>query len=546
MNGDIFGRPSLRNHGGDEALELIRRRLATCIKHHGGLCDRTTSGVQIKDTSTTLPTRLIHIDKRDHTVLRLEQTWLGQQGAYVALSHCWGPEDKRPLCTTRANVNQHLTDIPWVSVPKTFQDAVIVTLAVGLEYIWIDSLCIIQDDENDWDQESPQMRSVYQNAHFTVAAAQAQNANEGLFFDRSLLPSPWTVKVPYFDRHGVAKGSILVKPGPPDPDTLLMEDPHTSNLSKRAWVLQEEMLSRRVVYFLFRNIFWKCKALRVSETEEPSYMESLTPMDIADWTTIVENYTERKMSVPRDKLIALAGLADEFALCAPTDRYLNGIWLNNVHRQLLWRREDEPRLISNAAIDMPSWSWASIQGPVTFLEQVVLVNVMPAADVVPRSGRVLDVVGFCVPLNYSSPVVSAPRAHGVDHYICPCDGAFNNSGMQPEHNNFFTEAVIPFFPEDKHIITDSAHNIVGYAIFDDPDLTCLDAHQLYHYLPTLQGTWISGAVEQLCYYGLLLHKVITNDRSSVTQTYKRVGIVVLTIPEIWLQASMSSTKLILI
>lgn len=78
------------------------------------------------------------------------------------------------------------------------------------------------------------MRSVYQNAHLTIATAQAQDATEGLFFDRSLLPDPWAVNVPCLDQHGAAKGYVFVKLGPPDPDTLLMEDPHTSNLSKRA------------------------------------------------------------------------------------------------------------------------------------------------------------------------------------------------------------------------------------------------------------------------------------------------------------------------
>lgn len=545
-NGDVIGRPSLRSHDREEALELIRGRLAECVKDHSGICDKTMFGVEIKDTMATLPTRLLHINKRDHTILRLESTWLGQQGSYVALSHCWGPEDKRPLCTTRANINQHLTKIPWLSVPKTFQDAVIVTRAVGLEYIWIDSLCIIQDDKHDWDQESPQMRSVYQNAYLTIAAAQAQDANEGLFFDRSLLPDPWTVKVPYFDQHGAVNGSMFVKPGPPDPDTLLMEDPHTSNLSKRAWVLQEELLSRRVVYFLSRNIFWKCKALRVSETGESSYMESLIPFDIGDWTTIVENYTERDLSFPRDRLIALAGLAEEFALCEPGDRYLNGIWLNNVHRQLLWRRENESRLVLNTAIDMPTWSWASICGPVTFLEQAVLVDVQPAADILPRSDRVLDITGFCVLLDYSSPATLIPQSHGFEYSICPSNGAFVNSELQSEKNNFLAEAVTPFFPENKHAITDSNDSIVGFAVPDDPDLTCSNACQLLHCLPILQGTWISGTVEQLCYYGLLLQRLIINDRSTETQTYRRVGIVVLTISGTWLEASISRTKLTLI
>lgn len=74
---------------------------------------------------------------------------------YVALSHCWGPEP--PLKTTSKNRRQMERDLSWSFLPKTFQDAILVTLHLGMQYIWIDSLCIIQDDALDWDRESARM-----------------------------------------------------------------------------------------------------------------------------------------------------------------------------------------------------------------------------------------------------------------------------------------------------------------------------------------------------------------------------------------------------
>lgn len=176
----------------------------------------------------------------------------------------------------------------------------------------------------------------------------------------------------------------------------------------------------------------------------------------------------------------------------------------------------------------------------------MLVDVLPAADILPRSDRALDVTGFSVPLDFTSPMKLAPRSFRVSCSICPSDGSFIKSGLQSEKNNFFAEAVTPFFPEDKRSITDSTGSTIGYAVLDDPDLICSNACQLLHCLPTLQGTWVSGTVEQLCYYGLLLQRLTINDASMTTQTYKRLGIVVLTISKKWLEASMPRTKLTLI
>ncbi|KAM0083587.1 hypothetical protein ACKRZS_004172 [Fusarium odoratissimum] len=104
------------------------------------------------------------------------------RGRYIALSHCWG--DAMPLKTTKASFAEFCHSIHFAQFPKTFQEAIIVCRKLNIEYLWIDSLCIIQDDEHDWAVESPKMCDVYQNAYLAIAAAAAHNSSEGLFHQR--------------------------------------------------------------------------------------------------------------------------------------------------------------------------------------------------------------------------------------------------------------------------------------------------------------------------------------------------------------------------
>lgn len=117
----------------------------------------------------------------------------GQCGRWIALSHCWGDAWNRPLQTTQANIWSHLEGIDLKRMPKTFQDAVVVAKAMGIRYLWIDSLCIVQDDLKDWKQESRVVGTIYQNATITIAATHSRNSSEGCFYGdagRAYVPLP--------------------------------------------------------------------------------------------------------------------------------------------------------------------------------------------------------------------------------------------------------------------------------------------------------------------------------------------------------------------
>jgi hypothetical protein len=138
----------------------------------------------------TLPSRVLYVGTSEKSGQKPSPQLLeteGRKGHYIALSHCWGPPAHRPLMTTQSSLAKHLTSIPWDQMPTTYQHAIIATRRLGFEYIWIDSLCILQDSHDDWLSESKRMGQVYQYARLTIAASHAAESSQPCFFTR---PAP--------------------------------------------------------------------------------------------------------------------------------------------------------------------------------------------------------------------------------------------------------------------------------------------------------------------------------------------------------------------
>jgi hypothetical protein len=119
----------------------------------------------------------VDVGLQDNMVKLIEPE--GVTGKYFCLSHCWGPE--QIITTTRTNLQAHKREIPLNSLPKTFRDAVLLTKRFGIAYIWIDSLCIVQDDNNDWKIESAKMERIYREAQLTIAATRSSSGAGGLY-----------------------------------------------------------------------------------------------------------------------------------------------------------------------------------------------------------------------------------------------------------------------------------------------------------------------------------------------------------------------------
>lgn len=326
------------------------------------------------------PTRLIAVGDADSPIFRLVETSEIDDSKidYVTLSHCWGSHvPVRLLTDTYATFKE----MELEKLPKTFRDAVIVTRNLGLPYLWIDSICIVQDCTSDWATESAKMHHVYKNSHLNIAAAASPDSTGGLFFERSPLEI-----VPCHVKCGKeASAKLAITDYIPEDETELV-------LFTRGWVFQEWLLAPRTVIFGRREIHWECCELNASEIRPeghtPAYYDYRR--DLIDlrkvwpkldekstierweiWNDVISRYSERKLTRFSDKLVALAGLAADMGKSWNGGEYLAGLWSHHLRSGLLWHCSGDSRWRSCHG---PSWSWASVEGDISSSSRALFVD----------------------------------------------------------------------------------------------------------------------------------------------------------------------------
>lgn len=210
--------------------------MGNCLSTHTKLCSRSFSDGR----TSFLPRRILDVRNRQ---VRLHETDGSQQDLYATLSHCWGGQE--PLKTTSRTLSTHLQAIPWDSISKTFQEAIVVTRRLSIPFLWIDCLCIIQDDYHDWQRESADMANIYRNSLLTIAASRSTGPTHGLFS----VANPEYVCQNLYDNANDTQHVYCRK--------ML---PHSTNepLQLRGWALQERLLSRRILHFTEHELIWEC------------------------------------------------------------------------------------------------------------------------------------------------------------------------------------------------------------------------------------------------------------------------------------------------
>jgi Heterokaryon incompatibility protein (HET) len=355
-----------------------------CVRDHIG-CRKLDPGPR------RLPRRLIHVGPTAENLRPClqETSSLPADLSYATLSHCWG---SAPICClVTNNYHEFLHQLPVDKLPKVFTDAITVTGRAGFDYLWIDSLCIIQDSAEDWAAESRIMGSVYENGVLNLAATGFKEGSRGMFVQRPVAlfrPIEVYVKGNMRERKHIVlqEGKHFLVDG-----GMWIAGVDDAPLSQRAWFLQERMLSPRTLHFGSNQLFWECSELAACElfprgfpsvvscnnlkscvrsTERPAN----SPVTISShwahqtgwtaWFIVVREYSRGRLTIPSDKLVAVSGLA---RLMQPRMecRYLAGLWEENLLHQLLWLSPDSERreaegVTPTLAYISPSWSWASV------------------------------------------------------------------------------------------------------------------------------------------------------------------------------------------
>ncbi|KAI1733869.1 HET-domain-containing protein [Xylaria scruposa] len=373
-------------------LERIKSWIKECTETHEHTLPQTNF----------MPTRLLKIaDFGRQVSLQFPAT---KHSSYVALSHCWG--SIAPMTLTSRTLHELEAGIRTEELPQNFQDAIWLTHQLGIHFLWIDSLCIVQDDPKDWAQESAMMYNVYNNSFITIAASRAAHSSEGFLgkrVEKSYVPVP-------FHCQGIF-GEVLAFALPlghvekPERSVLMENEP----LSCRGWALQERYVSRRILHFASDQIFFECEKYCVAEStfKRRKYPNPLgTALSggfknmhesrcLELWYDLVEMYSMRKLTQSDDKLPALSGLAAYFSRqrSVKSNQYIAGLWSDDIIRGLCW--QCEPRGIRPTKYRAPTWSWTSLDGRVQCIksrmnELVVVQNIHVDLESPSRSfGQVL-------------------------------------------------------------------------------------------------------------------------------------------------------------
>ncbi|KAF4625545.1 hypothetical protein G7Y89_g12622 [Cudoniella acicularis] len=421
----------------------------------------------------SLPTRVIDItDRNNMRLIEGEDS----QSHYICLSHRWIDEKKMPRCT-QANIKSLKQHIPWNFLTQSFQDAISFAQAFSkwhvqqypgqdpIRYIWIDSLCIIQDSAKDWDKEARLMGFIYEGAILTVAAA---SGTDGCFSEAEQIFKGFEISNPQR-----RNPRLYLRKGLPYHGTPALEKESNTahefsgglDLFTRGWVMQERLLSRRLVIFSPHEIMWECFEISDCEcgrlsggikgkaieghigphfdvarelykyeeqhrTEDPNYLLSPMPFKVAYhmslkdgdeyrmrkirdwWRRLVDTYSSLSLTKESDRLPALTGLATWFGRTTGMEDYIIGHWMASLPFDLAWctYTPADGFLDQDRSHPVSSWSWASCAGPVQMPREATPEGLVVCA----KLNSVSPTFGSSISLNIRCSIFTATTDHLSD------------------------------------------------------------------------------------------------------------------------------------
>ncbi|KAJ8116157.1 hypothetical protein OPT61_g2362 [Boeremia exigua] len=374
-----------------DSLDTLGSWLSSCDYSHS-CANRTTDFT---------PERLIEIIG-DFVFLR-EKLMGGL--TYACLSHCWGV-DGLQFKLKKANKHEFYGGIKAQELPKTFQDAVRVCQHLNIRYLWVDALCIVQDDITDWNKTAAAMAEIYRHGYVTIAATASRSSSEGIF--RRVENRSRTRPLRRMQGLAIREHRWPDYEFNPGNDYGLEDYP----LLRRAWVYQERRMFPRMVHFTSTQLVWECRHYikgedgttldgEESQDEAQSLQDDELASRVLAWHTTVIEYSCLELTFEEDRLPAIAALVVEEMKMRPNDTYIAGLWKSTLLQDLLWTRlsnsftNDTSGQGNRPQGSLPSWSWASITGSVFFhattpLSNVRVVDVSLTPSGLPQMGNCRD------------------------------------------------------------------------------------------------------------------------------------------------------------
>ncbi|KAH7399173.1 heterokaryon incompatibility protein-domain-containing protein [Phaeosphaeria sp. MPI-PUGE-AT-0046c] len=367
-----FGPPT-SNHVPRRAidnLEQIKRWMQGCRSNHTH-CHSLNS--KLGPQYSKRPTRIVEILPKGIRLRCDVETIVDFE--YLTLSHVWGKNPSQQLRLSHARLDEFKAKIPLDEMPVNFKEAVRITRKTGFKYLWIDSLCILQDSKSDWEAEASKMTTVYANAFCTIAFLNEPDVGFDWPREDPRITSPCIVRRNDRTNHDICIGSFLTASS------------DEGEWYSRAWTFQEYLLSPRTIFYGRENSKWECREVFADELLGTAYNFAFrsigkshlsisppprmhtnpawVPAHLNAWRDLVQNYRARRLTVPSDRIMAFAGVAEAFSLTHGLT-YVAGAWAESLTYCMLWRSDyptnfctdqSKEQYCSRTTPPVPSWSW---------------------------------------------------------------------------------------------------------------------------------------------------------------------------------------------
>ncbi|KAI1266409.1 HET-domain-containing protein [Xylariaceae sp. FL1019] len=329
------------------------------------------------------PKRLISVSKSKPLQL-VEASELSCPVQYAALSYCWG--SNLLIKTTKDNLIHFSDEICAETLPETYTDFINIVRTLDIPYAWIDAICIVQDDEDEWQREAANMGDIFQASCVTIAALQSKDTSKGCF------PSPESssdnergfqelIRAP---QSNLADRGVLLRFSRGD---LRSAELRESVMSSRGWTLQEQLLSPRSILIMEDEVHWQCSMCYWTQSGlEFNAMEMMTsdlglglPLSISEsrtheedleyrrfWRFVAESFSLRSFTYEKDRLPAIAGITKHVAKILD-DTPILGLWKKSIAFDLGWLVLNTPGdAPTQETPGLPSWTWLRWQGNLAY------------------------------------------------------------------------------------------------------------------------------------------------------------------------------------